>query len=340
MSKITMQALADAAGVSRITVWKVLTHRDGVSEETRRLVQAKAEEIGYELEGAPGTRHMTGRTFSVVVSRPESAAFWMQIIHHIAKELTSYGISLMYTYLPTAYREGSALPATLENGSVDGIIVLNVYDEALLRLLAQLPLPKIFLDTAPAVGPGELQGDLVLLEGRTRVAAITGQLLDEGRRRVAFVGDVNYAQTNQDRWQGYCDALRRRQALIDPSLTMTGPIGLKSHEEEISRFLDRQVVFPEAIVCASDFIAHFVRGYLARTGRAVPDNFRLTGFDNAQEYANVAGLITTVDVQTGALGKTLARKLMFRADYPTAPYEVTYVATRVLWRCGAESEDA
>lgn len=337
MSKITMQALADAAGVSRITVWKVLTHRAGVTDETRRLVQDKAREIGYAPEGGAGRGD--GRTFSVVVSRPESAAFWMQIIHHIAEELTRYGISLMYTYLPAAAREDAPLPAALENGSVDGIIVLNVYDEALLRLLTRLPLPKVFLDTAPALGPDELHGDLVLLEGRTRIAAITGRLLDEGRRRVAFVGDVNYAQTNQDRWQGYCDALRRRQRPIDPSLTMTGPIGLKSHAEEISRFLDRQAAFPEAIVCASDFIAHFVRGYLTRTGRPVPEGFRLTGFDNAQEYANVAGLITTVDVQTGALGKTLARKLMFRVDNPTAPYEVSYIATSVLWRGGAENED-
>lgn len=37
MSKVTMQRLAEEAGVSRITVWKVLNDRPGVSEELRRL---------------------------------------------------------------------------------------------------------------------------------------------------------------------------------------------------------------------------------------------------------------------------------------------------------------
>ena len=47
MSKVTMQRLAEEAGVSRITVWKVLNDRPGVSEELRQLVRRKAEELGY-----------------------------------------------------------------------------------------------------------------------------------------------------------------------------------------------------------------------------------------------------------------------------------------------------
>ena len=38
MKKNTMQSLADALGVSRITVWKALNHKEGVSEEIRKKI--------------------------------------------------------------------------------------------------------------------------------------------------------------------------------------------------------------------------------------------------------------------------------------------------------------
>jgi LacI family transcriptional regulator len=332
MGKVTMQDLADAVGVSRITVWKALNKRPGVSEEMRLKIQRKAVEIGYLPSVPAPIKAAAERTFSIVVSRPESSSFWMQIIHHIAKELAIHGINLMYTYMPTAYREGYALPSSLDAGSVDGFIVLNVYDENLLRLLTAQPLPKVFLDTVPNIPPRDLNGDLVLLEGRARICEITGKLLSSGRKRLGFIGDVNYAQTNMDRYQGFLDAHRAQRVSVDPALCMTGPISLRSHYEEISGFLSGITAWPDGFVCASDFIAHFVSQYLAESGRKCPAGFALTGFDNNPEYANVAGQITTVNVETAALGKGLARKLMFHADYPDAPCEVTYVATNILYR--------
>ncbi len=337
MGKVTMQGLADAVGVSRITVWKALNKRPGVSDEMRQEIVRKAAELGFLPSTQSQVKTAADRTFSIVVSRPESSSFWMQIIHHIAKELAIHGINLMYTYMPTASREGFSLPSSLSAESIDGFIVLNVYNENLLRLLTAQPLPKVFLDTVPAIAPSDLNGDLVILEGRTRILEITAKLLSNGRKRLGFIGDVNYAQTNFDRYQGFLDAHRMLHTPIDPALCMTGPIGLKSHYEQISHFLSGLKAWPDGFVCPSDFIAHFVSRYLQETGRRQPDGFVLTGFDNNPEYANVAGRITTVNVETAMLGKSLARKLMFHADYPDAPWEVTYVATNILYRGGLEN---
>lgn len=324
MSKPTMQQLADAAGVSRITVWKVLTGRPGVSETVREAVRQKAVELGFpQAEAAEAVE----RTFSVVVSRPESSVFWTQIIHHIAKELTGSHIRLMYTYMPSSWHEGYALPDSLDG--VDGLIILNVYDERLLRLLAAQKTPKVFLDTVPGLLPPTLTGDLVILQGRSQVREITGRLLDTGRERLGFIGDVGYAQTNTDRYQGFLDAHAARGLSPHPAFSMTGPISLHAHYEEISRFLDGLEELPDGFVCASDFIAHFVRRYLQESGRKPKDSFALTGFDDNLEYANVAEQITTVHVETDAIGKRLARMLVFRVDYPDSPYETAYIATEI-----------
>ena len=339
MTKPTMQEIATALNTSRITVWKALNNRPGVSEGLRRQILQKAQELGYAKGGAPAAAAAqaaaapaSARTVSVVVSRPESSLFWMQIVHRLARELTLHGWNLMYTYLPAYCEEGYSLPAALTDGSVAGIIVLNIYSRPLLQLLADLPLPKVFLDTVPGFTLPELGGDLLLLEGRRAVCQITGRLLDQGCRRLSFIGDVGYAQTNADRYQGFLEAHREHGLTPDPALCLTGPFGLHTHYEEIGRFLDGLPQLPDGYVCASDYIAHYIQQYyddrsLPRAGQ-VP----LTGFDNNSEYANVANRITTVDTQTPTIGARLAWRILFRLANPDAACETSYVSTRVLFR--------
>ena len=198
MPKITMQDIADALGVSRITVWKALNNRPGISDKLRQQVLDKAEETGYLQAERVSSRPKTQHTFSVVVSRPESSTFWMQIIHHVAKELALGSINMMYTYMPTSYRPGYELPSSLDADAVDGFIVLNVYDQGLLDKLTQSPLPKVFLDTIPALPPSRLHGDLLIIEGRSRVREITSRLLARGFLRPGFFGEVESGQTKKE----------------------------------------------------------------------------------------------------------------------------------------------
>ena len=333
VQKLTMQDLADMAGVSRITVWKVLNNRPGVSSAVRDRVCKAAIECGIPLRDAPAPEgESKKRVFAVAVARPESSTFWMQIIHHLAQELSRFGAGLMYIYMPAAYQSGFVLPSSLSPAEIQAFVALNVYDATLLRMLSGCKMPKVFLDTVPALPVSALQGDLVLLEGRTRTREITKSLLASGRARLGFIGDVNYSQTNCDRYKGFLDAYKEAGLMSDPALSLTEHLDLHSHYEQIRRFLDALPALPDGFVCASDFIASFVRRYFEETGRKVDARFLITGFDDSREYPNVSGQITTVNVATEELGKMLARKLMYRADYPDAPFEVSYVSTQILYR--------
>lgn len=338
MRKPTMQSIADAVGVSRITVWKALSGRPGVSDALRRQIADKAALMGYTPPADPALRPPAERTVSVVVARPESSSFWMQIIHHIAKELARGGVNLMYTYMPTSFRAGYELPPSLQQNAADGFIVLNIYDERLLRMLAASPLPKVFLDTVPAVPPELLGGDLVLLEGRTCVREITARLLQSGRKALSFIGDTGYARTNYERYLGFEDAHAALGLTPDARLCFTGPIGLRSHLQEIAAFIHGLSAMPDAFVCPSDFIADFVQQALDSLPH-LDKSPVITGFDNNSEYPHVARRITTVDVQTASLGKRLANKILFRTEHPDASPEVSYVHSDILYR-GALAEDA
>ena len=136
MEKITMKDIADALNISRVTVSKAFNNQAGVSDTLRELIFAKAKELGYakipyQIREQPQEEQ---RTVSLIVSRPDSALFWTNIIHRMAQELANYNVNLLYTYVPSVYTKTFSLPSVLLNGNVDGVIVLNVYDPEILNI--------------------------------------------------------------------------------------------------------------------------------------------------------------------------------------------------------------
>ncbi len=305
MNKVTMQDIADALGISRVTVWKVFNNYTNVSASVREKVLLKAKELGYTKGLAEVDDGVLEKNVSLIVSRPNSSTFWTTIIHRAAQELSLHNVNLMYTYVPSNYSEDFRMPSVLTNGTVQGAIVLNVYDKRMIRQICQLGIPKVFLDTVPEIQFGELQADLVLLEGFHSTYQITKSVVERGLKRIGFVGDIQYARTNYDRFEG--------------------------NNTSLDSTMDSLETLPDAFVCASDFIAHNMQRYFAEHRERIPEGIVVTGYDGRDEYA-VGKLITTAEVQTGVLGKRLAMQIVYRMEHGDAPYELTYVNPPVVYR--------
>lgn len=337
MKKVTMQDIADALNISRVSVWKVFSNRDGVSKELRTQVIAKAAELNYnipeELKISPPafSAETEQSTVSVTVSKPEASPFWMTIIHEIAKELTKYNINLLYTYLPSELPEHYELPAIYTNGTIQGMIVLNIYNEQLLKMLNNLSLPKVFMDTIPSMSFDEINGDLLLIEGTTSIAKIVHRIIESKRTKIAFVGDIQYAKTNYDRFQGFLNEMEANHIPVQPSICLTKHIGAETYPEELHIFLDSLPFLPQAFVCVNDYIAHIIATYYQNLGYHIPEDIMITGFDRSDEFPTVSKL-PTVQIQKNDIGIRLARQLFYRMEYPNASFEVTYIYSQVLFR--------
>lgn len=332
MEKITMKDIADALNVSRVTVSKAFNNQAGVSDSLREHIFDKARELGYsklpyQAMTAPAASE---RIVSLVVSRPDSASFWTSLIHRMAQELLNYNINLVYTYVPSICTKEFVLPSILSSDGVEGIVVVNVYDPKILHMVAALPHPKVFLDTIPSLPSRQLNGDLILIEGYHTEFEITENLIYNGHTKIGFLGDIHYAQTNLERYRGYCACMEKHGLPILPEQCLTENIGIFSYGQDINTFLDTLGNWPTAFVCASDFVAHFVQQYMDENPHKLRHPVTLTGFDNTEEYANVAGRIITANVPTDLLGKRLAMQLMFRTQHPEAPHELTYVSSSII----------
>lgn len=327
MGKITMQDIADALNISRVSVWKVFNNQSGISDMLRERVMHKASELGYikPTSAPPAARNSGALTISVVVSRPNSSAFWTDIIHRIAQELARFQVNLLYTYIPAAAPEGYSLPEVLKNGTVQGAIVLNVYEDKILELLNELSLSLVFLDTTPGFSPFRLKGDLVLLEGVATVGAIVDHLVGMGLRDIGFVGDIRYAMTNKHRYQGYREAMDRHGLVVDSTHLMANPIDIFDYYQVINDYLESLDTFPEAFVCVSDFVANFIYQYFLEHPGRLRAPLMITGYDGASEYPNVKHRITTAFVDTYQLGRRLANQLLYRIENSEAQREVLFI---------------
>ena len=333
MSRVTMQDIADALNISRVTVWKVFNNHSGVSPALREQILEMARELGYMRAGQESVFSTEEeKNISLIVSRPDSSTFWTNIIHRMAQELARHNVNLIYTYMPTVDSESFTLPSILTGGTVHGGIVLNVNDVGLVRKVNRLDIPKVFLDTVPQMNTRDLRGDLILLEGHDTVYDITKSVLERGISDVGFIGDIHYARTNLDRYRGFCDCMRDYNVPIHEETCLIGNIGVYSYYKEICEFLDSLKTLPEAFICASDYVAHFLQSYFSEHRERIPNGILVTGYDGSKEYPEVEGLITTVEVKTRLLGNRLAAQLLYRMEHSEAPYEVIYVRPPVIYR--------
>ena len=150
-----------------------------------------------------------------------------------------------------------------------------------------LNIPKVFLDTVPEVGNRALHGDLLLIEGYNTMYEITQSILERGITNIGFIGDIHYAITNKDRYIGFCHCLKDHNIPLNPAICHTDPIGIFSYHNDLYAFLDSIPELPQAFICASDYIAHFLHLYLTEHPERIPNGIILTGFDGSNEYTNI-----------------------------------------------------
>ncbi len=332
MRKVTMQTIADELGISRVTVWKVFNNHEGVSEALKTAVLKKAEQLGY-LKGIPeNSAPSEPKNIALVVSRPESSTYWTSIIHNMAEEFARNNSNLIYTSIDPIFSDGFNLPVGLRNGSCDLAIVMNVYDAEIVRRITDIAIPKVFLDTIPDLTSADIPGDLILIEGFHTTYNITESVIKSGAKTIGFIGDIHYAWTNADRFKGFGQCLLDNNIEIKKEFVMTDRIGIFSYKQTLYDYLDSLAELPDAFVCASDFIAHFVHFYLTEHPERIPNGIIVTGFDASEEFANVEGLITTADARIDLLGKRLAQQCLYRIATPDAPYELTYVRPKIIYR--------
>jgi DNA-binding LacI/PurR family transcriptional regulator len=314
----TLATVAEALGVSRMTVSNAFNRPDQLSPELRERVLATAHEQGYAGPNPVARTLSCGRTGSigVVLDAPLTLAFSdpaaVELLHGVATvcEERELGISLV----PRVTGRDAALVRT---ALVDGFIVYCMGDDdPRLDAIVERRLPYALIDHAP--GSAELT---VNIDDRAAARATVEHLVALGHRRFGIVrGWENPAQesaelhyhVNRERLKGWREGVEAAGVAWD-EVALAGAPGFDSATGRIAggRLLDR-ANRPTAIVCTSDVLALGVLEAAAERGVPVPQALSVTGFDDTPDAVR-AGL-TTVHQPHAEKGAAALRLLLDGTD--------------------------
>lgn len=305
---ISVEVVAERAGVSVSTVSRALRSVPGVSAATRKRVQDAADELGYSASPA-ASRLATGRTMTVGIVVPILAKwFFGKVIGEATHTLREAGFDVLLFELATPGQRERFFGSAHLHGRTDGVIIMALQpSEAELETLTAQG-QAVALLGAETQGIGSVSVDNV---GAGRAAV--RHLLNLGHERIAFIGIRDEEGSNLggvpplQRLMGYREALSEVGLPRDSKLEQFDENSVTGGAAAMSRLLVAEKV-PTAAFVASDEMAFGVLKVLRKAGLDVPRDFSVLGFDN-HELCEVVDL-TTMDHEVAEQGQDAARILL------------------------------
>lgn len=279
---VTLEMVAEAAGVSASTVSRILNGTAVVSQVKKQAVDEAIARLGFVPN--PVARGLAGgRTLSIgVITQSIDSPFYGTALRGIEEELAPAGYSSLFVSGHWNAAEESRCIDVLRSRRVDGIIVLTgrLSDHALRVYAKSLP---VVVTGRSLKAPGLLALNFDNFEG-ARLA--TRHLIDLGHRRIAFItGDPDHPDATE-RHRGYRAALEEAGIAYDAGLVAQGMYHEDSGLSAVETLLRSRRRFT-AIFAANDQMALGAALGLHRRGLRVPADVSLIGFDDlpASRYA-------------------------------------------------------
>jgi DNA-binding LacI/PurR family transcriptional regulator len=300
--------VAQQAGVSPATASRVLTGSARVRPETRQQVEAAIADLGYVRNRAPraSVSRGTGSIAFMVCedsARVFSEPFFPLMLRGVSRELSARGIQLVLltAHSPRDYQIASRY---LRSGHVDGALLVSMHGNRPLDLRS-LGVPVVLAGRSFGNDEGVSYVDADNAGG-ARMAV--QYLLKGGRDKVATIAGPPDMAAGADRLAGYRSAIADA-GLTDPSLVVFGDFSRVSATHGLYRLLGRRPAI-DAVFAASDLMAAGVLGALRRSGRRVPDDVAVIGFEDSPLAQHTEPKLTTVRQPVEAMGTRMAHELL------------------------------
>ncbi|MRW93410.1 LacI family DNA-binding transcriptional regulator [Duganella sp. FT80W] len=317
--RLQMADIARLAGVSTSTVSRALAGSKLISEETRSRVMELARSLNYSINiGAQNLRMKQNRTVGVVVPYDPatrqhlSDPFFLSMLGSLADALTEQGFDMLVSRVDAGTLDAAATP--FDTGRVIGIVLIGQWrHHDQLNQLAARHVPIV-------VWGAQLPQQLYCTVGGDNLAGgeLAGaHLLAQGRKRIAFFGDINLPEIGQ-RYQGLCQALTAAGIAADPALLVPASFVPNGGRLAVDELLARKAPF-DAVFAGSDLMAMDAINALRQHGLDVPGQVAVLGYDDIPLASYFHPPLTTVRQPMQEAGRALVAALLELAEGGVAP---------------------
>jgi LacI family transcriptional regulator len=304
---VRMKDIAEALGVSVVTVSKVIHNHNDISDATKERVLARVKELNYR-PNLTARGLSTGHNYMVGLIVPDLVhAFFAELANGLSSVLRKHGYGLVLS--------SSKEDPDLERREIEEMLARNVdvllvascqqNSDNFVRMKKQTTTPCVLIDRkfdgyrANFVGnDDQLIGDLG-----------TTHLIELGRRRIAHIGGPQVS-TSLARIEGYRRALARHRIQVPPEYLITRTLGdVAGH---VTGFQSMQALLrlqprPDAVFCFNDPAAVGAMQAILEAGLRIPQDIAIVGCGNLpySEYLRVP--LTSVDQSSYELGEEAAK---------------------------------
>ncbi|MDY0915094.1 LacI family DNA-binding transcriptional regulator [Rathayibacter festucae] len=309
MTRPTLVDVALAAGVSRATAARVLAGGTNVDVRMSAAVEHAAKQLGYEANSA--ARMLRGGrsgAIALIVAFNEldslTGTFFTSVLKGAAKGL--YAAEVQPVLLPADHDDGDRIPKFLRSRAVDGAIVILQHEIThLAQALTDSPVPIAWVGR-PRVALAE---DAIVIDsdnyGGGRLAARA--LADSGRRRLGIIAGPHDMEPARDRIRGWRDELS--ELGLDHGPIVHGEFTLESGSAAMARLLQRHPEL-DGVFASSDLMANGAIRVLQASGRRVPDDISVVGFDDVVIATTSSPTLTTIRQPLEDMGRVAAETVV------------------------------
>jgi LacI family transcriptional regulator len=303
----TIVDVARVAGVSKSTVSLVLQESPLIKPDTKEAVRRSISQLGYVYNRSAARLRKSGSDFIGVVIGDQTNPFFAELAAGIEDVL------VQNRYLPVianahedAQHQVNVIRTLREHGvagiilsparGTTGWILAEAVPKSLPAVIAMCPVDDCPI---PYVGPDNIGG----------AYAATKHLIDLGHRSIAFLGGDSSYSTQRERLKGWRKALEEDGLPADSRFVIEAPPTRAGGVDAMSIALDSPARLTAAF-CHNDVVALGASKELARRGLMAGRDFSLIGFDDIPEAAHSSPSLTTISVETRAMGRLAATRLM------------------------------
>lgn len=305
---ISLKDLARELRVSIPTVSRALKDSPEISRELCAKAKKLAKELNYRPNPfAMSLRKNEPRIIGVIV--PDIVThFFASILSGIEDMAISNGYFVIITTSHESYEHEKKNIENLVNMRVEGIIAClsqETTDYAHLLALAEINMPLILFDRVCLTE----QFSSVVADGAYSAQMATQHLLDNGSKRVAFIGGANHLDIVKRRKHGYLEALRENHILIKKEWIVCRKIDFEEGRIAAEMLLSLPEP-PDAILAMNDTLAFAAIEVIKKRGLHIPTDISIIGYTDEQHANYVEPKLSAVSHQTYKMGETACRLLI------------------------------
>lgn len=299
-----MRDVARLAGVSHQTVSRVINGSEDVLPETRALVQAAIEQIGYR-PSAIARSMASGVTHTLACISPNLTDYtFASLIEGAEAEARQHSYFMLSSSAgdPKAFRE--LVDELVGHRRVDGLIVINPYADDRFKYM-----PTDF----PTVFVGARSHDenvcSISLDDQKAAYEATRHLLSLSHTKIAMITGPMEEDCSQDRLEGYRSALSEAGLAFDRAMVYEGDWSASSGQEGLLALLEHGLT-PTAVFAQNDRMAMGVLRAARDEGLQVPSQIAVIGVDDMPLSSYFDPPLTTMRQDMPLIGREATRILM------------------------------